>query len=643
MSGLFSLLTGISTYSQLIPRKTAPLYITIDQLKSWTTSGSTASNANVSTIVLAPRQNILNSQLNPNMSFDMKINWCPDGMDIWSNYLSEQPKFNLYNFTHWHYCDVLTWFCNAADGVFIPAKPWIDAAHRNGVTIIGTVFFGTQSAQVSRLLEKDSEGKYGAVKKLIDIANYYHFDGWFINQEVSVSSAVAADMIAFLKQLQSTKPEGMEIHWYDAMLPSGSVSYQNTYNASNKQLMQDGTTRVSDGFFTNYNWGTSHVTNAVTTAKSVNRSSFDIYMGCDVWPGRPAQHLFDNTTWMELLFTNNNLTLPKTSAAIFAANITWNGGFHSFATNGADYANFYKTEVRVFSGDDLDITTVDAAGKWKGLGYYLPVRCIILSLPFETSFNVGQGKIFAINGSQVEKNWTDIGKQGILPSWQWAKTGAGTISVGYDFDQAYNGGTSLKIGGSLNSTSATIKLFQTKLVISSVTKFDFIFKAGQTGATHLQVLLYFSDDLNAPVSLDLNDATNTSWNKHTFDLSSYAGKELAILGIKVASSESVSTYAINVGSVKMYNDVTAIVKNDRITSSPRFSIVLTNRILSLSVSDEETYDLVVSDLQGRQLFKKILHGTKTSFSEIMIPHGGGLYIVSIIKGKRLFSRKMIIY
>ena len=61
---------------------------------AWTAAGPTAVSANVSTVPLAP-------QLNLAQSFSAKVNGCPDGMNNFVGYLNEQPRFNLYNFTHW--------------------------------------------------------------------------------------------------------------------------------------------------------------------------------------------------------------------------------------------------------------------------------------------------------------------------------------------------------------------------------------------------------------------------------------------------------------------------------------------------------------------------------------------------------------
>jgi endo-beta-N-acetylglucosaminidase D len=507
--------------------------LSMTQFMAWTPTGPTAVPANVSRVPLALRQNSLASQLNPAMSFSHKVNYIPDGMANFAGYLNEQNHFNLYNFTHWQYIDVLTWF----DGtVGIPTRPWVETAHRNGVKVIGTVF--TNAADVALLIQKDPNNNYVAAQKLVDMANYYGFDGWFFNQESSVSSATALELRNLLKQLQTLKPAGMEIHWYDAMLPGGNVSYQNALNTSNAALLQDGPTRVSDAMFTNYFWsGPTLLNTSVTTAGSLGRSPFDVYMGGDLWPGRSNQSLFARTTWMDNYFTAGDLTQPKLSVGLFAANLTYNAGLNNFNNNPADYINFYRTEQRIFAGDDYDVTTTDATG-WKGFGYYVPVRTVITALPFETTFTVGQGKIFANNGTVTPREWTDMGKQTLLPSWQWAKTGAASVSVGYDFDDAYYGGTSVKLGGSLAAGgSATVKLFQTKVPVTAATSFEVTYKAAAAGPSSTQLLLYFSDNLTAPEVLDLGSAPDAQWNVRTFALGAYA----------------VGSYGLNLGKLRLYN------------------------------------------------------------------------------------------
>ncbi|RAK69451.1 endo-beta-N-acetylglucosaminidase [Hymenobacter edaphi] len=560
---LLWLLAPLAAHAQLDPAA-QNTKLTVAQLMAWTSTGPTALADNVSRVPLATRQNTLAAQLNPAQSFSQQINYIPDGMAGWAGYLTEQNRFNLYNFTHWQYIDVLTWF----DGpVAIPTRPWVETAHRNGVKVIGTVF--TNAADVAALVQKDANNNYIGAQKLVDVAAYYGFDGWFFNQEASVSAANAVELRNLLKRIQAIKPAGLEIHWYDAMLPaSGTVSYQNALNANNQAMLQEGTTRVSDAMFTNYFWsGATNINTSVTTATALGRSPFDVYMGADLWPNRSNQSLFTQSAWLDNYFTGGAVGQPRLSLGLFAANLTYNGGLNSFNTNSADYAAFYNTEVRVFAGNDLDITATDASG-WKGVGHYVPVRSAINTFPFETTFTVGQGKIFANNGQVLQREWTDMGKQSLLPSWRWANTGNAPVSVGFDFSRAYYGGNSIKLAGSLSaSTTATVKLYQTKLPVTAQTNLDLVYKQGAAGASSSKLLLYFTDNLATPVVLDLPAATDTLWKTNTFPLASYAGRELAIIGVRAAATATVAEYRLNLGKLKVYNGTAAVLPTAGFTAS----------------------------------------------------------------------------
>jgi endo-beta-N-acetylglucosaminidase D len=549
---LLLLATAFTTQAQLEP---AAQYTTLTpaQLMAWTSTGATALPANVSTVPLATRQNSLAAQLNPNQSFSAKVNWCPDGMNNFVGYLNEQPRFNLYNFTHWQYIDVLTWF---ASPVGIPCRPWTEAAHRNGVKILGTVF--TDAAGFNTLIQRDANGNYIGAQKLVDVANYYGFDGWFFNEESTLTAAQATELINLLKQLQTIKPAGMEIHWYDSMLPNGRIAYQNTLNASNAPLLQAGADRVSDAIFTNYFWqGATTFNTAVATANSLGRSPFDVYTGADVWPGRNRQELFAQTTWINNFYTNGDPAQPRTSLAVFAPNITYNSGLTNFNNDASDYVNFYRTEQRLFAGNDYDVTTADASG-WKGFGHFVPVRSVVNTLPFETNFCVGQGKMFATNGVAVAHEWTDMAKQRVLPSWQWAKTGAATVRVGFDFNRAWYGGNSVMLTGSLAAgDNATLKLYQTKLPITAATSLDLTYKTAAAGPSNTKLALYFSDNLSTPVLVDVPAVTDTLWTTQSFSLAAQAGRELAIVGVQATSATAVAAFRTNLGQLRIANGAAA--------------------------------------------------------------------------------------
>ena len=85
------------------------------------------------------------------------------------------------------------------------------------------------------MVEKDENGNFIAADKLIEIAQYYGFDGYIFNAE---SGTGVAGFKEFLIYLQEHKPDNFTISWYNG---SGTVN-----ESSIKSWMQDGDTRITD-------------------------------------------------------------------------------------------------------------------------------------------------------------------------------------------------------------------------------------------------------------------------------------------------------------------------------------------------------------------------------------------------------------
>ena len=77
------------------------------------------------------------------------------------------------------------------------------------------------------LLKQRENGSFPVADKLIEVATYYGFDGWFINQETQGGTPEdAAKMAEFLTYLQQNQAPGMEVIWYDSMIEEGPVKWQ---------------------------------------------------------------------------------------------------------------------------------------------------------------------------------------------------------------------------------------------------------------------------------------------------------------------------------------------------------------------------------------------------------------------------------
>jgi len=557
-----------------------PFSLTLAQVEQWTPTSKWADKNNVSTITLQPR---ITADLGNNpfpLDAQVKVLIAPDGMNNLANYINEQKQFNLYNFTHWAHIDVLNWFAGTAnETISLPAKPWVETAHRNGVKVIGTVYlsvaqYGGDVATVAKLLQQDSQGRFPFAIKLVALADYYGFDGWLINPETDLTQIKNAQgevvkgkfeyenaarlgkkMQSFMKYLTSIAPKEMEIHWYDSMLLDGSVKWQNELNDNNQPFFQDDSqksARISDAMFINYWWNGDMVTKSHDYAKQLGRSPYDIYFGADLSPARNAQKIFERSKWLSALFPEKK-GKALSSIALFGNDVTYTftgnkntPAISNFKTDKKDYRSFYNAQVKLFSGNDHNLYLNDKNSQWPGIGRFVPAKSTLTSLPFSTSFNTGHGLFKAHKGKIVKGEWHDIGQQDILPTWQFAIDGNKNCSVFYNFEHAYLGGSSLAIKRNKSSSSCSIPLYQSRFLLSSTSTIAVTF---QYPFAKDGVEIWLETNDNQRISMPLV-ANSTQWEMTKLVLAKYANKSIERIGFSVNGKET-NQVAINIGLLEI--------------------------------------------------------------------------------------------
>jgi len=562
-----------------INRTEPPFSLNLEQLKNWSPNSSLAEPKNISKVPLKSRIIAQLKPQQPPLDSQVKVLLAPDGMNNLANFFEPQAQFNLYNFTHWAHIDVFNWFTGEAT-VNVPARPWVDAAHQNGVKVIGTIFFrpavyGGNAKTVADFLKTDQQGRFTYAHQLVDIANYYGFDGWLMNQETDLTVVKDANndiidgqfnpergaelglkMQHFMRYLTKIAPAGMEIHWYDAMLLDGSVAWQNRLNKKSAAFLEvastEGSDRISDAIFLNYWWNALRVKSSVEAINELKRSPFDMYFGADLWPDRSAQKLFKRRGWLDALFSESG-TKAHSSIALFASNASFiypgseqQPAFSQFKQDSSDYLSFYRSEVRLFGGDDLNLYLDDQGDNWPGLGRYVPAKSTITQLPFSTSFNTGHGKFKAQEGNVTLGEWFDLSQQDILPTWQFAINGNDRVKVFFDFEQAYSGGNSLAIRGDLTKGSVTIPLYQTALTVAADSTLELVFNQASSTAV-LSVWLRTTDNhiINFPLS-----PQQGRWTKKTISLQQLAGQTISQIGFSLPAGTS-RDFAVNIGQLSI--------------------------------------------------------------------------------------------
>lgn len=654
------------SFSQII--NTAPYILTVDELKQWTTTGPTASADLIATENLAARFTHTATQFNQALSNDMQIAYLPDGMNNFGNYFGEQSQFNLYNFTHWAYLDKLVWFGGtASQTVQLPSSPWTNAAHKNGVKVFGNVFFaptafGGSTATLTNFLEQDIDGHFVVIPRMIAMMQYYNFDGWFINQETATNATTAALMHDFIRDLtEQAEALGKEVMWYDAMRLTGIVGWQNRLTALNSPFVQDDQdangsfeTRVSSSIFINFSWnGTVFPTASRTRANLIGRSSFDVFTGVDIWPGRNQGNFETNgNTFMTNL--HENATTPLTSLGIFAPNCVYNNStFSNFNNDPTDYASFYNAENHLFSGDDNNPALVDAIG-FKGLSNWIPEASTISTLPFETNFCTGHGTTKFEGGNQITDNtsdWHDMNQQDILPTWQWAFSENGILTANWDFNFAYTGGNSLKVRGNLPANHPIdLMLYKTKL-------------SNGTGAMNIEIqhkriasptdpkiklLVVFADDMNQKYEFTITNVVLSQWMYGRISTPSvFSGREIAMLGFRFETPIDIPNYEINIGRISIQGlplDTTDYkTENSFVTVS--YPSSNSNAILfDINWPNSTQLKYTVTDLQGKIIAENNINlNNTTTYS---FPTNGlskGTYIVKFTdESNRSEVQKIII-
>ncbi|WP_375142512.1 endo-beta-N-acetylglucosaminidase [Metabacillus idriensis] len=515
-----------------------------EQLLNWSPENDPNAKFNRSHIPLAKRDVLY--KVNENSQSDAKLVALSALNPNTSGVPSQGGKeFFANTFSYWQYADLMVyWAGSSGEGIIVPpSADVIDASHKNGVPILGNVFFpptvyGGKKEWVDQMLAQREDGSFPAADKLLEVSEYYGFDGWFINQETEGGNPQTAEkMQQFLIYLQEHKPEGSQVMWYDSMTNDGRINWQNALTDKNSMFLQDGEERVSDSMFLNFWWRDQQ--SSSIKAQQINRSAYDLYTGIDV----EARGTSTSIPW-EGIFPKGKT--PYTSLGIYRPD--W-----AYKTS-ENMEEFYQKEQEFWVGKNGDPSNTDGNGSWKGMAHYFTAKTPIRDLPFVTHFNTGSGKSFSVKGKVASKeSWNNRSLQDILPTWRWLKEGGQNLQVAFDWEQAYEGGSSLKLSGTLNPADpAHLKLYKTDLLLQKDTELSVTYKANSK-QSKIKVGLSFSDNPEKFVYLDTKAKSEKKWATSSFKLKKYNGKKLAAISLFVEGQQEVGNYELNVGEIKVFN------------------------------------------------------------------------------------------
>ncbi|MBC6402000.1 MAG: hypothetical protein GDA37_13535, partial [Ekhidna sp.] len=441
-----------------------------------------------------------------------------------TTYSLPRPTFEVDAFSMWQYLEAHG-AAAAVQGTFAGAA--IDQAHRHGVKVLANHFTnwdvplkrGEENNYSSifwtRLAEKNDKGEFLYVDHMLDFFQHYGYDGMAFNMEgkdMNKHPGWAADIQDFFVELhKKAKNRGMDIltFWYDAQSNEGQLSFrQLQLDATNDKWFDKGGT-VMNGVFLSYDWSDSRLRNSVATAEGFGRSSYDVYAG---------MLLGDKGLWGGISRRGRpNPTIGWHDIAKHPVSISWWGGHH--------YNNVYGTHVRKGSGSDLEkqnryqhlleqiysggnrnpsdtppvnnTATISEADPFHGVARFITAKSTLSSLPFTTRFSLGNGLKFYDGGEVTHDNeWSNIGVQDYMPTWRWWISGNTDLRAAFTYDEAYSGGSCLKLSGSVSRERADVHLYKTAFALSGRPSAEVKFKLPGVAAgsdAGLSLALAFSD------------------------------------------------------------------------------------------------------------------------------------------------------
>ena len=463
--------------------------------------------------------------------------------------------------------------------VNIPNPAYTNAAHKNGVMSIACIYFDPSfrpgQTCADMLTEKDGE-IFVIAQKLVEMAEYYGFDGYFLNQE----EGFYEEFKPFMAWLTA---QGLYTQWYDT---------NSTFNSSKAAWLKDDTYgQIHNSVFVNYS-GFSGLDDQLSYAESIGADPHEeIFYGVECNQAGFGGNHYSATSMTNLYDETGN---PRASYALFCGSDRYHRGLEGLDTSSDGekiptsqkdaYQWMSEERERMFwsgvmedptdtgykSGySRADVDVADADG-WVGVADFIAERSVISGNAFYTNFNTGHGMQYFVNGEvSKDEEWTNINIQEQMPTWQWWFDSTDDTKLHADFDYgdalvnknvdgtvktmeytqigAYNGGSSLAVYGALSGTD-TMHLFKTDLTVTGTTAASLTFRKVSQDDAVMKLGLILADDAENVAVVELaNTAAADGWVTVTADLSAYAGRSIAALCL-IFEGEA-ENYQMNIGNI----------------------------------------------------------------------------------------------
>nr|XP_018911536.1 PREDICTED: cytosolic endo-beta-N-acetylglucosaminidase [Bemisia tabaci]XP_018911537.1 PREDICTED: cytosolic endo-beta-N-acetylglucosaminidase [Bemisia tabaci] len=279
-----------------------------------------------------------------------------------------------YKFIHWSGIDIFVYFSH--EFITVPPLAWINAGHRHGVPVLGTLITeGKQGEDLWETVLASEEKVQSLISKMNAVCNHYRFDGYLLNIENKINPAKMTSLVTFVSRLKNSLGTDKLVIWYDSVThPEGKLDWQNELNFLNRAFFE-----ACDGIYLNYGWNEDKLRASISRAGA---RVTDVFVGVDVF-GRGC---YGGGEFNSVVAVAKAREL-NLSIAIFAP--AWT---HECQNESLDYV---QREMKF----------------WEMLWPYLYLHGPA-SLPFSTSFCQGVGRKTFLEGEALtDSPWYNLAKQ----------------------------------------------------------------------------------------------------------------------------------------------------------------------------------------------------------------------------------------
>lgn len=444
---------------------------------------------------------------------------------------------NVPEILFWQYIPTMVYFGGSqSEGqVLAPSPGWIKAAHQNGVRILGNIFFSPtvyggdkEIKALDNLLVHDKNGVYPMVNRLIAIAQAYGFDGYFINEETDESTNrfnAFQGFIDYFHQRCQQLNLHLSLYWYQ--VPA--------YSLNTNLLMHNGK-RVADNVFLDYSWQDASPQVLTNQAKSVGYPIQHLEFGINAEnanTGSLQQNIFQQ------IAPNQNLHYGSISEFDYGQILT-QGNHNTNFQQQMQNAQCFWLGTNCFNGNN----------GWNGADQYVATHTAILNLPFSTFFNTGHGSTYFINGQQSNIGaWSDISLQSYMPNLNGTHSNS-TLKEKFDYDHAYDGGSSLAISGRIaKGFTATYPLYTTHFTLNTNNVINLTYQLNNGSIARLNICLKTNNGENC---LPILSNTNAQWKNVSYNLTNMQGQVINQILIKI-NSETAGDLDLHLGKIFIGN------------------------------------------------------------------------------------------